>query len=157
MTANAEFLELVAVIAKEIGAAPLDAQLETLLNERIPATGEQFNRLAALCAQGEAEGWLVNREAGTIKFGRVVKPGNEALRFSVDVVRMKDIAGPHHVHTTGEIGAIMPIGGSTATFDGKPKGWYVYPPGSGHCPTVAGGDAYILYLLPEGAIEFTGK
>jgi hypothetical protein len=71
-------------------------------------------------------------------------------------VRMKDIAGPHHVHTSGEIGAIMPISG-TPRFDGKPEGWYVYPPGSDHHPTVTGGDAYILYLLPEGAIEFTGK
>ncbi len=156
MTANAEFLELVGAIAQEIGDAPLDAQLETRLNERFPAAGEQFARLSALCAAGEAGGWLVNREAGGIKFGRAVKPGKEALRFSVDVVRMKDIAGPHHVHTTGEIGAIMPIAGP-ATFDGKPKGWYVYSPGSSHCPTVAGGDAYILYLLPEGAIEFTGK
>lgn len=26
-----------------------------------------------------------------------------------------------------------------------------------HHPTVSGGDAYILYLLPDGAIEFTGR
>ena len=42
-------------------------------------------------------------------------------------------------------------------FDGKEAGWYVYPPGSSHHPTVQGGDAYVLYFLPEGAIEFTGK
>ena len=30
-------------------------------------------------------------------------------------------------------------------------------PGSDHRPTVTGGDAYIVYRLPEGAIEFTGK
>jgi hypothetical protein len=156
MNARAEFLELVAAIAKEIGAAPLGDQLETQLNEQIPPAGARLARLAALCAQGEAEGWLLNREAGGIKFSRAVKPGNEAGRFSVDVVRMKDIAGPHHVHTTGEIGAILPAGGSPV-FDGKPAGWYVYPPGSSHCPTVAGGDAYIVYFLPDGAIEFTGK
>jgi hypothetical protein len=109
MAAKAEFLELVALIAKEIGSAPLDAKLETLLNERIPASGEPFSRLQALCAQGEAEGWLLNRSGGGVKFSRPVKPGQEAGHFSVDVVRMKDIAGPHHVHTTGEIGAIMPI------------------------------------------------
>lgn len=34
--------------------------------------------------------------------------------------------------------------------------WSGYPPGSTHNPTLSGGDAYILYLLPEGAIEFTG-
>ena len=96
------------------------------------------------------------REAGGIKFGRAVKPGAEARHFSVDVVRMKDVRGPHHVHTTGEIGAIMPIEGEPK-FDGMPEGWYVYPPGSDHHPTVSGGDAYVLYLLPDGAIEFTGK
>ena len=69
---------------------------------------------------------------------------------------MADIKGPHHVHTTGEIGAIMPISGD-AKFDGMPEGWYVYGPGSAHHPTVTDGDAYVLYLLPDGAIEFTGK
>jgi len=156
MSGHSDFLHIIAGIAKELGDAGLDETLEARLNEHFPAGGEQFSRLSALCAQGEAEGWLMNREAGGIKFGRAVKPGKEAGRFSVDAVRMKDIAGPHHIHTTGEIGAIMPVSGSP-TFDGKPAGWYVYPPGSSHRPTVAGGDAYILYLLPGGAIEFTGQ
>ena len=29
------------------------------------------------------------------------------------------------------------------------------PPGSAHRPTVAAGRALVLYLLPQGAIEFT--
>jgi hypothetical protein len=33
---------------------------------------------------------------------------------------MKHVAGPHHVHTAGEIGVIMPISGAPQ-FDGKPK------------------------------------
>lgn len=156
MTGQTEFLSLVSEIATAIGDVDLGPALEAQLNAKLPATGQRFARLSALCAQGEAEGWLMGREAGGIKFGRVVKPGKEAGRFSVDVVRMKNIAGPHHIHTTGEIGAIMPISGD-AVFDGKPKGWYVYPAGSSHYPTVSGGDAYILYLLPDGAIEFTGK
>jgi hypothetical protein len=156
MSGHSDFLDIVAGIAKELEGAGLDETLEARLNERFSASSEQFSRLSGLCALGEAEGWLVNREAGGIKFGRAVKPGKEAGRFSVDVVRMKDIAGPHHVHTTGEIGAIMPISGAPL-FDGKPAGWYVYPPGSSHRPTVAGGDAYILYLLPGGEIEFTGQ
>ncbi len=56
MTGQADFLNIVAEIAKEIGGAVLDAQLEAHLNERIPAQGEQFSRLAALCAQGEVRG-----------------------------------------------------------------------------------------------------
>ena len=50
----------------------------------------------------------------------------------------------------------MPLEGD-ATFDGRPAGWWVYPPGSAHRPTVAQGRALVLYLLPEGAIQFTGN
>lgn len=151
-----QFLETMAEIADTIGEAPLDAALAETLNATYPPGGETFTRLRALCEEGEAEGWLMAREAGGIRFGRAVKPGAEAGRFSVDVVRMKDVKGPHHVHTTGEIGAVMPIEGAPK-FDAFPEGWYVYPPGSDHHPTVSGGEAYVLYLLPEGAIEFTGR
>lgn len=151
-----EFSTIMGQIAAEIGDRPLDSALESHLNDAFPVTGEIFAKMHALCAEGEREGWLMARSAGGIKFGRPVKPGAEAGRFSVDVVRMKDVRGPHHVHTTGEIGAIMPIEGAPR-FDGKGPGWYVYPPGSDHHPTVDGGDAYVLYLLPEGAIEFTGR
>ena len=44
---------------------------------------------------------------------------------------------------------------ATATFDGQGAGWVVYGPGSAHSPTVAGGRVLVLYLLPQGAIEFT--
>ena len=74
--------------------------------------------------------------------------------FSVDVVDMADLAGPHHVHPNGEIDLIMPLTAG-ATFDGHPAGWCVYGPGTAHRPTVAHGRALVLYLLPEGAIEFT--
>jgi hypothetical protein len=42
-----------------------------------------------------------------------------------------------------------------AAFDGHGAGWVVYPAGSAHTPVVAGGRALVLYLLPDGAIEFT--
>lgn len=150
------FLKIVRDIHEAIAGLPLDAALEQRLNARFPATGDVFVSLKGLCAEGEAQGWLMGREAGGIKFSRPVKPGAEAGARSVDVVRMNNLAGPHHVHTTGEIGAIMPIT-PDAKFDGKAAGWYVYPPGSAHHPTVTDGEAYILYLLPDGAIEFTGK
>lgn len=151
-----DFTELMGAIAGDLAGRDVNAAMADHLNESYPKGGETFEKLAGLCAQGEAEGWLMNREGGGIKFGRAIKPGAEAGSFSVDVVRMKDVKGPHHVHTTGEIGAIMPIEGEPR-FDGMEQGWYVYPPGSDHHPTVTGGDAYVLYLLPEGAIEFTGK
>jgi hypothetical protein len=67
---------------------------------------------------------------------------------------MNDLAGPHHRHPKGEIDLIMPIDPG-AKFDGQPAGWLVYGPDSAHSPTVTGGRALVLYLLPEGQIEFT--
>ena len=49
---------------------------------------------------------------------------------------------------------IMPVT-NAAKFDGHGAGWLVYPPDSAHRPTVTGGRALILYLLPEGKIEWT--
>ncbi len=42
-----------------------------------------------------------------------------------------------------------------AKFDGRGAGWCVYEPGSAHHPTVTGGAALVLYLLPDGEIDFT--
>lgn len=150
-----EFSMLLSGIAAQLEGVPLDDRMAAFLNAEYPVGGPEFKRLGELCAEGEAEGWLMGREAGGIKFGRAIKPGGAAGQFSVDVVRMKEVKGPHHVHPTGEIGAIFPLEGSPK-FDAFEPGWYVYPPGSDHHPTVSGGDAYVIYLLPEGAIEFTG-
>ncbi len=143
-------------IASAIGEQTLDDSLTSFLNDNYPVDGEVFRQVEALCREGQAEGWLCAREMGGIHFGRLIKPGTQAGAFSVDVVRMADIKGPHHIHTQGEIGMIMPVKGN-AEFDDMPRGWYVYPAGSDHWPTVTKGDAYILYLLPGGEIEFTGK
>jgi hypothetical protein len=150
------FNEIMGRVAAAIGDKPLEEALARFLNETFPADGEDFTAVEALCRKGEAEGWICNREGGGIKFSRPVKPGAEAGPFSVDVVRMPSMKGPHHVHPLGEIGMIMPIEGEAA-FDGSPRGWYVYGPGTAHWPTVSKGEAYVLYLLPEGRIEFTGK
>lgn len=151
-----EFTGLISKVAKDLDGRAVDAEMARFLNDTYPQDGAAFKRLAELCAIGENEGWLMQREGGGIKYSRVIKPGAEAGLFSVDVVRMKNVKGPHHIHTTGEIGAIMPIDGAPK-FDGIAPGWYVYPAGSDHHPTVTDGDAYVLYFLPDGAIEFTGK
>ncbi len=154
--ARQDFLRFVGEIASAIGRRSLDAALEAWLNTTYPANGKPFERLAGLIAAGDAEGWLCQREAGGIRFGRIVKPGAEAGTFSVDVVSMDNVIGPHHAHPKGEIGVIVPLS-AEARFDGKGAGWYVYGPGSAHHPTVTGGAAYVLYLLPDGAIEFTSR
>jgi len=151
---QSEFTALVSAITRQIHGRPLDHALEQDLNARFPPESAAFRSLSEACHAGIAAGWMCNREAGGIKYGRVVKPSEATHGFSVDVVAMDDVAGPHHRHPNGEIDMIMPLTGSAA-FDGRSGGWLVYGPGSAHSPTVTGGKALVLYLLPQGAIEFT--
>jgi hypothetical protein len=149
-----EFKALLAPVARQVAGRPLDATLQAELNRRFsPAAGEYLSIFAA-CRAAVADGWMCAREAGGIRYGRVIKPDAELAGLSVDVVEMRDLAGPHHRHPHGEIDMIMPLTAG-ATFDGHPAGWLVYGPGTSHSPTVAGGSALVLYLLPQGAIEFT--
>ncbi|KTT17590.1 DUF4863 family protein [Pseudacidovorax intermedius] len=145
----------VAALTAQIAGRPLDAALDAWLNAEHGAGSATYAQLKASCEEGVAQGWLCEREGGGIRYGRVFKADDALHRFSVDVVDMQDIAGPHHVHPNGEIDLIMPLADSRAAFDGRPAGWCVYPPGSAHRPTVSDGRALVLYLLPEGRIEFT--
>lgn len=149
-----EFQELIARVTSRISSQPLDPGLERQLNESFPAKGQVYDAILQACKEGDAAGWICEREGGGIRYGRVFKASPDTNNFSVDVVEMKDIVGPHHVHPNGEIDLIMPLEGA-ATFDDHAAGWLVYGPGSAHKPTVGGGRAYVLYLLPGGAIEFT--
>jgi hypothetical protein len=49
---------------------------------------------------------------------------------------------------------VMPIT-PNAKFDGTSRGWCVFEPGSAHHPTVSDGEAMVLYMLPDGKIDFT--
>ena len=148
------FRAALADLAGRIAGRPLDGEFDALLNREHGPGSETFATIRAHCEAGVAEGWLCNREAGGIRFGRIFKPAPDLQNFSVDVVDMDSIAGPHHVHPDGEIDLVMPVEGE-ARFDGRPAGWVVYPPESGHSPTVSHGRALVLYLLPEGRIRFT--
>ena len=148
------FRELIANITARIADKPLDKQLEADLNSAFPAGGTDYRAIFDACRAAIAAGWMCEREAGGIKYGRVIKPGAETGGFSVDVVDMDDVKGPHHRHPNGEIDLIMPLTGD-AKFDGRSAGWLVYGPDSAHRPTVSEGRALVLYLLPGGAIEFT--
>ena len=153
MTAD-DFVRLIANVTSAIAGKPVDTALETDLNQRFPANGTVVAEIVAACRTGSAAGWLCNREQGGIRFGRVAKPSPELHGYSIDVVDMNEVAGPHHAHPNGEVDLIMPTEGD-ARFDGRGAGWLVYPAGSSHRPTVSGGRAFVLYLLPGGAIEFT--
>ena len=148
------FTDLIASISRRIQGKPLDQRLQAELNAAFAANGPVFQQLFEACRSAVAAGWMCNREGGGIKYGRVVKPSEATHGFSVDVVEMENIEGPHHRHPNGEIDMIMPLT-PEATFDGHGAGWLVYGPDSAHRPTVSDGKALVLYLLPQGAIEFT--
>jgi hypothetical protein len=145
---------LIRELTASIHQRPLDEHLHSWLNAEAGAGTPVYEQLKATCEQGVREGWLCSREAGGIRFGRIFKAADDLHGFSVDVVDMQDIAGPHHVHPLGEIDLIMPVDDG-ALFDGHRAGWLVCPPGSGHRPTVTQGRALVLYLLPQGRIQFT--
>ena len=153
MSSQEAFTEVVATITARIAGKSLDADLQAFLTENFPPGGEAFDDLAELCREGIDEGWLCDREQGGIKFGRIIKPGPGTNGFSVDVVEMDDIKGPFHGHPNGEIDMIIPED-LDAKFDGHGQGWTVYEANSAHHPTVTNGKAIVLYLLPDGAIDF---
>ena len=148
------FSEAVLTITARIAGKNLDGELQTFLNENFPPGGEAFDDLAELCRQGIDEGWLCDHERGGIKFGRIIQHGPETKGFSVDVVLMENIQGPYHGHPQGEIDMIIPET-ADAKFDGQGQGWMVCEPETAHYPTVTDGKAIVLYLLPEGEIDFT--
>lgn len=150
----ADLHQALAPLTAQLHGRPLDETLDTWLNTQAGLGTATFAAIEAACRAGVAEGWLCNREGGGIKYGRIFKPADDLHGFSVDVVDMADIAGPHHSHPQGEIDLVMPLEGD-ARFDGRPAGWVVYGPGSAHRPTVSQGRALVLYLLPAGEIVFT--
>lgn len=148
------YRQLLVDITNQIQGRALDTQLDEWLNECHGVQSDTYQEIKRLTFTGVKEGWLCNREAGGLKYGRIFKPADDLNGFSVDVVDMENIAGPHHLHPLGEIDLIMPIE-SEALFDDRKAGWMVNPPGSEHAPTVSNGRAFVLYLLPQGQIQFT--
>ena len=101
------FHQIVADVTSQIAGRPLDAELDRWLNTVHGVGSESYERLKQACIDGVAEGWLCEREGGGIKYGRVFKAEDALHRFSVDVVDMKDIEGPHHAHPNGEVDLIF--------------------------------------------------
>lgn len=149
-----EFTQLIAPVIRHVHGRTLDPVLDAELNRVFPADGKVVQGVFKACQAAIAAGWMCKYEAGGLRYGRVIKPAEASSGFSVDVVDMCDLKGPEHRHPNGEIDLIMPFD-AAARFDGRGAGWLVYGPGSVHSPTVSAGRALVLYLLPEGAIEFT--
>jgi hypothetical protein len=127
------FVELIAAITGEIANMEVAPALAAWLTTKFPPGGDVFDEIERLCREGVEQGWLCAREAGGIRFGRPVRPQPATHGFSVDVVAMADIAGPHHAHPHGEIDMVMPLDPG-ATFDEIGRGWKVYSAESAHRP-----------------------
>ncbi|MGP1679437.1 MAG: 4-hydroxylaminobenzoate lyase [Burkholderiales bacterium] len=154
MTTPIQFQQLVAPLARYAHGRALDPVLQSDLNLKFPPESAAFQAVNRACHEGITAGWLCREGDAKRRYGRIFEPGEATHGFSVDVVDITDLVGNHHRHPTGEIDMIMPVT-PKARFDDIGAGWLVYPPGSGHRPTVTGGRALILYLLPEGKIEWT--
>jgi len=156
MTIQMDFRELVAPVTAFAQGRPLDATLQRELNLQFPPAGEAFQRIVEACHAGIAAGWMCSQGDKKRRFGRLFEAEAVTHGFSVDVVDITDLVGNHHRHPTGEIDMIMPVT-PEAKFDGNGAGWLVYAPGTGHRPTVSAGRALVLYLLPDGKIEWTDQ
>lgn len=113
------------------------------LQERFP----DRSALEALCRNHLET--LCPKEAGSTRFGRLAR---DRKGFSVDAVFSRG-RGRKHTHPKGEVDLGFAFEGSP-TFDGHAPGFVVYPPGSTHPANVEGGAMFLLYFLPEGAIEW---
>jgi hypothetical protein len=145
-----QFVELLRPLAEALRAVDVDAADAAAQAERAAAfSGDAVRAVRAAVTANIGSDWLLPKEAGGIRFGRVAK---DLVGFSVDAVSM-DKPGPRHRHPNGEIDLCFATRGA-ARFDGQPEGWVVYGKGSEHVPTVTDGEMLILYFLPGGAIEF---
>ncbi|HEV8020588.1 MAG TPA: DUF4863 family protein [Candidatus Lustribacter sp.] len=150
----ASFVDVVAPLLTWLRDRPITTNLAADLERAFPPDGPAFAAIERACNDGLAAGWLGTRGEPNLRWGRIVKPSPASNDFSIDVVSMENVAGPHHAHPNGEIDMVIPLD-ATATFDGHGRGWVVYAPGSAHQPTVSNGRAIVLYALPAGAIAFT--
>jgi hypothetical protein len=135
------------------GLSPKDpaataAELCRRFDPKGPAARALQAELVAMYQRGE----IANRGELPVRYGRVTKALPETHDFSIDVVYMNG-EGPLHRHPNGELNFCVAIEGQP-TFMGQGPGWVVEAPGSQHVPTVAGGTMLIVYLLPQGRIEF---
>jgi hypothetical protein len=149
-----QFRSLMQPVARMIGGRPVDDALAATLAHEFPPDGERVARIEAACHAAIEAGWMCAQGGPGRRFGRVIEPGPDTGRLSVDVVDITDFTGPHHRHPNGEICLVLPVT-PQARFLGEGRGWCVYGPGSSHSPEVSGGRALILYLLPGGKIDFT--
>ena len=154
MSDKAALLAALAPILEAVrGIDSKDPAAALALARRFPLDGPELRRVRALVREGVEARWLCEREAGAVRYSRVLK--SEGGGLSIDAVHMSTEGGAH-THPGGEIDLCFAVSGAPR-FDGRPEGWTVYAPNTWHVPTVQGGAMDILYFLPGGAIAFGPK
>lgn len=152
-----EFQALLKPVTDLISGMAINSKLAEELDRRFPPGGETFDAIEKACHQAIADGWMcANGDVGGPRWGRVIEPCEETGGLSVDVVDLTDLVGSHHSHPGGEVCMVMPIT-PEAKFDGTSRGWCLFEPGTAHYPTVSDGEALVLYMLPDGKIDFTDR
>ena len=101
VTSVEDFSALIAGFAATLAGRPLDDTLAAELNRDHPAGSATFEAIFKACQAGVAAGWMCQHEGGGIRYGRVIKPSPATHGYSVDVVEMADVVGPHHSHPNG--------------------------------------------------------
>ncbi len=151
-----KFKTLLKPVTDLVSSMAIDSTLGEELSRRFPPGGKVFDTIENACHEAIADGWMcANGDVGR-RWGRVIEPCEETGGLSVDVVDLTDLVGSHHSHPGGEVCMVMPIT-AEARFDGNPRGWCVFEPGSAHHPTVTNGEALILYMLPDGKIKYSDQ
>ena len=146
-----QFAALLEPLAARLQDVDVDAADAAVAVETSAAfAGELVESIKAAAFANVDSDWLLPKEAGGVRVGRVAK---DLCGFAIDAVLMST-PGPRHRHPNGEIDLCFARGGEPR-FDGNPPGWVVYGRDSVHVPTVTGGEMLILYFLPGGAIDFS--
>jgi hypothetical protein len=150
-----ELLAAVTRLLDLIGDRPLDADLESLLNDRYGAHTEGYATLLRLLRQGIVEGWACYDEIAGPDYrrGRIAEASVDTHGFTVESGMLTNVLGNYHCHPLGEINMIGPVD-PTGKFCGSGAGWKVFPADSSHYPTVTGGVVTMLFFLPNGRIEY---
>ena len=123
-----------------------------ILDKMFPLRGSMVQDIRQEMEAAYERGEICGRGEPPVRWSRLFKGSEETHGLSADCVLMSG-PGPRHRHPNGEVDLCFRVDGD-ARFDGHPEGWVVYGPDTTHVPTVTDGEMFILYLLPEGAIEF---
>jgi hypothetical protein len=151
-TRNEIFEAAFGQIARWLTGRKIEKRLQTDLEHAFPVAGAPFQAISDWLRLGFSSS-LGQQVDDATRYAHLADATPATCGFSVDAVQLTNVRGHKHIHPRGEIDMIISVD-KGARFDGRGSGWLVYPPGSGHRPTVSGGTAIVLFMLPGGEMTF---